>query len=55
MSAYANLMGMYPEGFNVPNISDSFLLPPIKDIKTPDGLENYALPNHIALIPIHSL
>lgn len=55
MSAYANLMGMYPEGLNVPDVANGFLLPPNKGAVTPVGIDNFALPNHIALIPIHSL
>ncbi|CAD8082516.1 unnamed protein product [Paramecium sonneborni] len=55
MSAYSNLQGMYPLGPIVPEISTDLLLPPMINVKTPDGIQNYALPNRIQVIPIHSI
>ncbi|CAK56843.1 unnamed protein product (macronuclear) [Paramecium tetraurelia] len=56
-SAYCNLQGMYPEGPNVPHFVDEnaqLLLPPNKGAVTPAGIGDYALPNNIQLIPIHT-
>lgn len=38
---------MFPEGPIVPKINQDLLLPPMSDVKTPDGIENFAFPNKI--------
>ncbi|CAD8150405.1 unnamed protein product [Paramecium octaurelia] len=53
MSAYSNLQGMYPEGSELPNVTEDKLLPPNSGSKSP-SIGNYALPNKIQLIPIHT-
>lgn len=35
MSAYSNLIGMYPEGPLVPDVDSNLLLPPINGVETP--------------------
>jgi hypothetical protein len=45
---------MYPEGPTVPEVDDNLLLPPINGVETPKDIKNYALPNKIQLIPIHT-
>ncbi|CAD8080495.1 unnamed protein product [Paramecium sonneborni] len=53
MSAYCNLQGMYPQGFEIPNVTEDKLLPPNPGSKSPN-IGNYALPYKISLIPIHT-
>ncbi|CAD8181770.1 unnamed protein product [Paramecium pentaurelia] len=55
MSAYSNLQGMFPQGPIVPEIAKDLLLPPMADVKAPEGIQNFALPNKIQVIPIHSI
>ena len=38
---------MYPEGPEVPLVSNDLLLPPNKGSVTPDGIGNNSLPNKI--------
>lgn len=38
MSAYSNLQGMFPEGPIVPQVNKDLLLPPMSDVKTPEGI-----------------
>lgn len=47
---------MFPEGPNVPHfegVNVSLLLPPNKGSVTPE-IGDYALPNKISMIPIHT-
>ena len=44
---------MYPQGFEIPNVTQDKLLPPNPGSITP-SIGNYALPNKISLIPIHT-
>ncbi|CAD8084805.1 unnamed protein product [Paramecium sonneborni] len=56
-SAYCNLQGMYPEGPIVPHFEGenaSLLLPPNEGATVPKDIKDYALPNKISLIPIHT-
>lgn len=53
MSAYSLLQGFYPTGPEVPNVTPDHFLPPVDGVVQPDIGMN-ALPNKIALIPIHT-
>lgn len=55
MSAYSNLMGLYPHGFGpeVPDVEDNYLLPPNKDTIVPADILKHALPNKLQLLPVH--
>lgn len=45
---------MYPSGPDVPLVDENYLLPPNKGSVKPIDIGTSALPNKIAVIPIHS-